>query len=302
MNVRRRLAVLAACTTLPVFGSGCGSSGGNGFAGVVGTYDSDADLSLGPGHDASAGPALEAHIEQNHIAIQVVTVSCAGPCADVVAVATGGHAPYTFTWEDGSTSTARHVCPSADTSYTVKVTDTATTGELGRAAQTVQVPLTANVIACPDAAAPPPTGCEVLLAEGMGAPDGGDSYDACATDGGPFVSSDQLLISLQTPLRAGQQYQITFQADDFAFGTPQPIDFSGALPAGCSSPTPGQLFGGIVLDPAVAHFNQGFCFVADADYPNVMLTQHVTGLAIGITTTAVVQVCGGCNLGDAGAD
>lgn len=128
---------------------GCGSSGGNGYGLDVGSDDGGAPLILGSG-DASAPGALDAHIERNHITVTFVTLSCTGQCADVVAVPTGGQKPYTFKWENGSTSASRHVCPASSTSYSVKVTDTGTSGELARAAQTVQVPLEANVISCPD--------------------------------------------------------------------------------------------------------------------------------------------------------
>jgi hypothetical protein len=96
---------------------------------------------------------LDAHIEQSHITVTIVTVSCSGPCADVVAVAAGGHAPYSFLWDDGSTSASRTVCPTSSTHYDVRVTDTGTSGELARPAQTVDVPLGAHVVACPDAGA-----------------------------------------------------------------------------------------------------------------------------------------------------
>jgi hypothetical protein len=132
---------------------GCGSSGRAPYSLDVGSDDGGAPISLGSGLDARAQGALDAHIERNHITVTFVTLSCAGPCADVVAVPTGGQAPYTFKWDDGSASASRHVCPTSSTSYSVKVTDTGTSGELARAAQTVQVPLAANVVACPDGGA-----------------------------------------------------------------------------------------------------------------------------------------------------
>ncbi len=91
---------------------GCGGSGSNGYSLDVGTDDSGPGLVLSAG-DASGPGAFDAHIEQNHIAVTFVTLSCAGPCADVVAVPTGGGAPYTFKWDDGSTVATRHVCPCA---------------------------------------------------------------------------------------------------------------------------------------------------------------------------------------------
>jgi hypothetical protein len=130
--------------------AGCGSRGGTGTLGEVGTYDRDASGSFLGGDASTSGP-LDASIEENHVAVKIVTLSCAGDCVDVVAVATGGHPPYTFAWDDGSSSASRQVCPTSSTSYHVKVTDTGVAGELAQPAETVQVPLTANVIACPDA-------------------------------------------------------------------------------------------------------------------------------------------------------
>jgi hypothetical protein len=131
---------------------GCGSGGGNQYSLDVGTDDGGPSLVLGSG-DASGPAPFDAHIEQNHVTVTFVTLSCTGPCADVVAVPTGGQAPYTFEWDDGSTSASRQVCPTSSTSYNVKVTDTGTSGELARPAETVQVPLAARVIACPDGGA-----------------------------------------------------------------------------------------------------------------------------------------------------
>jgi hypothetical protein len=155
--------VLSAVVALAAPLLACGSDR-SGYSLDVGADDGGAPIALGQGGDAGAS-ALDAHIEQNHIAVTFVTLDCAGPCADVVAVPTGGHPPYTFEWDDGSTSASRHVCPTSSTSYLVNVTDTGTTGEVIRPAQTVQVPLTANVVACPDG----------------GAPDGGDAGGAGAT-------------------------------------------------------------------------------------------------------------------------
>jgi hypothetical protein len=33
--------------------------------------------------------------------VTFITLACDGDCADVLAVATGGFAPYAFRWEDG---------------------------------------------------------------------------------------------------------------------------------------------------------------------------------------------------------
>jgi hypothetical protein len=130
---------------------GCGGGGGPGYDLLVGVGDGGPSSVFGA-EDARA-TGLDAHIEENHVAVTFVTLGCAGPCANVVAVASGGHPPYTFQWDDGSTSATRQVCPTSSTSYLVKVTDTGLSGELATPPQTVQVPLAANVIACPDGGA-----------------------------------------------------------------------------------------------------------------------------------------------------
>ncbi len=129
------------------FTANCGAAGEGSLE--VGSDEGGTQPVLGFA-DAGAPGALDAHIEQNHVAVTFVTVSCSGLCADVVAVATGGHAPYAFQWDDGPTGAARRVCPTESTNYSVTVTDTATAGELGQSAQTVRVPLGARVLACPD--------------------------------------------------------------------------------------------------------------------------------------------------------
>jgi hypothetical protein len=101
------------------------------------------------GSDAAPAP-LDAQIQQNHMAVTVVTLSCAGECATVAVVATGGSAPYSFRWSDGTTSQTRQVCPTVTTSYTVTVKDSGSAGEVPRPAESIERPLTASVLACPD--------------------------------------------------------------------------------------------------------------------------------------------------------
>jgi hypothetical protein len=79
-----------------------GSNGSPGAVMEVGTYTPGAFA----GGDASAS-GLDAHIEENHVSVSFVTLSCADRCAGVVAVATGGQPPYAYAWEDGSTGASR---------------------------------------------------------------------------------------------------------------------------------------------------------------------------------------------------
>src|ERR1700722_2706071 len=117
MGMRQRRARFVGLS-LAALALGCGSSGGNEYGLDVGTDEGGSSFFLGSA-DASGLGALDAHIEQNHVTVTFVTLSCTGPCADVVAVPTGGHAPYTFKWDDGSTSASRRVCPTTSTSYVV---------------------------------------------------------------------------------------------------------------------------------------------------------------------------------------
>jgi len=111
-----------------------GTSGGTSGGGAVGDSDN----------------ALTLHVEDiEGMTIEIVTLACAGDCADIEAVASGGHAPYTFAWDDGSTEPTRHVCLDASSQLTVSATDTAIVAdELGYEAQTVHTELTATVLDC----------------------------------------------------------------------------------------------------------------------------------------------------------
>jgi hypothetical protein len=136
--------------------AGCGS--GRSDALDVGGDDAGA-LSLAPG-DAASAAALDAFIEENRVQVKFIRVGCSGSCADVEAVATGGHPPYSFAWDNGSTSAARQLCPTSSTTYHVTVTDTGTSGEFGRAPESVQVSLPASVVSCPDGGEPDAGACE----------------------------------------------------------------------------------------------------------------------------------------------
>ncbi|MGH7434071.1 MAG: hypothetical protein ACRENE_00180 [Polyangiaceae bacterium] len=180
------VAVLAAC----------GSGRGAGYTVDVGADDAGPG-SFGPIGEAGSAAHLAAHVEQNHMTVTFVTLTCADRCADVEAVATGGNPPYTFAWDDGSKGAAKHVCPTSTTSYAVTVTDSATTGELARPAQTVQVPLTADVIACPDggAADSGTSACDSIsdVSPAGANPDGPWSYGWSQTLGGTFTVHSEYL-------------------------------------------------------------------------------------------------------------
>jgi hypothetical protein len=201
MTRRRRLA----WPLLSTFALGCGS-GGNTYTLDLGS-DEGGVGSFGVG-DASGSGALTAHIEQNHVTVTFVTLSCAGPCADVVAVASGGNAPYSFSWDDGSMSASRTVCPTSSTSYSVKVTDTGTTGELARAPESVRVPLKANVIACPDGGTSGAGGCDAGVAA---LPDG--TYSGTYKSAGLGGAQGLGTLSMKVTEGPGSQLSVSLTAD-----------------------------------------------------------------------------------------
>jgi hypothetical protein len=188
----KNAGTLLAALLGPALVSGCGNAGTTSYSLDVGGDDGGPpDLTL----DGSAGAAsaFDAHIEEKGITVSIVAVECSGGCVTVQAVATGGHPPYSFDWDDGSTSATRTICPRADAQYDVKVSDTATTGELGKPAQTLTVPLRADVIACADAGATDGGArgaCDSVAASfvATGAnPSGAWSYGYTASLGSAFV-------------------------------------------------------------------------------------------------------------------
>jgi hypothetical protein len=183
---------------------GCGSNGTGDVTGEVGSYQP------GPAFaGADGGPAtLDAQVEQNGVGVQVVVVQCSGGCADIEAVATGGNPPYTFAWSDGPTTAARHVCPAANASYQVQVTDTASTGELPHSAQTAVARATANVLQCPDAST---SGSALCITNGSfeGTPETIEAFDtipvfeappwdSCETNNSTYSDSTPDIVGPQT--------------------------------------------------------------------------------------------------------
>lgn len=214
LAVPRRLALTALA--LSEWLGGCGSNGVRTPVGEVGTYDPDGGRFASD--DAGGPEPLDAYVEQDGTQVKIVTLTCSGPCADVQAVATNGNPPYTFMWEDGSTGAFRHVCPTATTSYSVTVRDTGMTGELVRAPMTVQVPLTADVIACPlevdasalaDAGSPPDASCVTITSADVAAME-----PAC-----PDPPGGQSLLRIELPpLQNDLTYEITLTTDLTANG------------------------------------------------------------------------------------
>jgi hypothetical protein len=176
----RRSQVVGLLVTASAFG--CGSGRANPYSLDVGSDDGGPSFVSGF-NDAGSTGALDAYVEQNGIAVKLITLSCSGDCATVEAVGTGGYPPYTFKWDDGSTNATRQICPTSSTNYFVQVTDTGTSGELARAPESVKVPLTANILACPDGGT---VACDGGFGAGVNVPASGHYVGTayCPPDGG----------------------------------------------------------------------------------------------------------------------
>jgi hypothetical protein len=159
MHGRSRLSAvpLAAVLFLGCSASGTGSpsllvgsEGSSGGATGGGTAGSGGQGPISLGGESSRG--FSAHIEENGVTVEIITLACVRECADVEAVATGGRQPYVFSWEDGSANPQRHVCPTSTTAYEAKVTDQGVaSGEFPRPPATASAKVTAEVLRCPAA-------------------------------------------------------------------------------------------------------------------------------------------------------
>lgn len=239
---------------------GSGPPRGGGGAPGTGGVPSQSSGGLIDVGDSGTSRSLTAHIERQGVTVEFITLSCAGECADVVAVARGGYAPYAYAWEDGSTSPSRRVCPTESTSYRVTVTDTGNSSpEFQRPPQTAEAPLTANVLRCPSPDAGP-AGTFVYWAAWStvtpGAP--GSAAGTLSPPGG------DVQVSFTGELRNGSQTQsgatnnwlpvTTFTSATVQNPPPDP----GMLQLTGSSLTQTITFSAKVRDPVVAVWIVGF--------------------------------------------
>ncbi|MFT3921818.1 MAG: hypothetical protein QM778_04725 [Myxococcales bacterium] len=120
-----------------------------------------------PMQDGGSAEALEIHLEDRQgREIEAESSRCAGDCVDVQAIPEGGYPPYTFRWEDGSTSAKRRICPGASAAYQVAVTDHGVDApELDSAPQTVRAAFSVEVRSCTQEVSDAgPSACAITLA------------------------------------------------------------------------------------------------------------------------------------------
>jgi hypothetical protein len=284
MPSRRLPAALVLVVAAGAFYSvACGSGSNTGFVGSVAPDPDAAGITLS-GREAGGG-GLDAYIEQGHVQVKLITLSCAGDCATVEAVGAGGNPPYTFLWEDGATAATRSVCPTSSTSYSVTITDTAAGGELKRPAETAQAVLTADVLSCPDGGA----------SDG-GARDAGTSESAAPDGSGPLC--------VENPSFEGAARAPGIDSSPWANCTATGIDTAiidptmpGSLP-NLPAPSDGRTYleliatyssfgpggSGVITEPLCAPMHAGASYSFEVDLAN--------GSGVGLTPTALVILGG----------
>ncbi len=164
-------------------GSG-GEDSASGSGGAAGTAGAGGSLPQA-GTDTMTGGDLGLHVEDaKAIEVDVVTVSCVGECVEVTAVAKGGNPPYAFTWDDGSSDVTRTLCPDADTTFTVTVTDTEVVdSEFSMPQQQASANVAAKVLECPTTPPDAGAGAECEMDSDCGA--GQVCFEqTCVGDGG----------------------------------------------------------------------------------------------------------------------
>jgi hypothetical protein len=271
-----KLAFVAS--SLVVVTVGCGSSPSAGYALDVGGDDAAATRFIGA--DGGAGQGLDAYVEQGQVAVKVITLSCAGDCATVQAIGTGGSPPYSYAWEDGTTNPVRQLCPASDSAYSVQVTDTGETGEVPRPAQTAHTSVSANVLGCFDAGA---TCGDVVRENVTPAPP-----PTCTTDGGASSAALGITsLALPFPIDAGESYELSFALvgtqTDFL-----PYTIYGETDSCAVS----DMLGTISLQGSNAQGS--LCLHPGQTFANIGLS---VGLATGNVTGATITLCKGCESG-----
>jgi hypothetical protein len=156
-----RIAISDPARILSLLASAAVACGGGkgGDSLYVGSDDGDDAAFVATDANAASAEPLDAHFQEHQVTVTFVTLHCAGDCADVQAIASGGNPPYSYAWDDGPAGAARHLCPASNTTYRVKVTDAGRSGEFPQPPSTVSVPLPAYVLACTDGG-PPADGCD----------------------------------------------------------------------------------------------------------------------------------------------
>lgn len=301
--------VLAACSSDdrlvlgrkpgPAAGNGSGTSAAGGSFGNAGGNTARVP-------DASAA-MLAVDIQREAVAVEIVTVQCAGECVDVEAVARGGYPPYAYAWENGSSDPTRRLCPDATQQFSVIATDSGLdSAEFRRAPSTARSSVTAQVLDCSDASsdAGRDAGSDAATGRDGGLP-GSDATVPPADCFGPPAREAQcvplelvecglgrLVAELPRAIEAGGSACISIVARD-PTGAALPaggFDLSSGADACASS----DLLGGQTIGFGNLSFETtfGFCLARNEPLTRISLSQYLD--FYGDSLFASVSLCDVC--------
>jgi hypothetical protein len=251
----------------PAAGRGGGGAGGAGVGGGAGA-----------GGAVSTAEALSLHVEDiDEMTIELITLACAGDCADVEAVANGGNPPYAFEWDDGSDDPRRRVCLTEDATLSVTATDTAISSEeFHYAAQTATSQLSATVLSCAGDAglAPPDADAGAMDCTPI------ENWNVLPAECGSSPTITGRLSS--APLVAGKDYAIRIDSPG-GFGQFR-FDFYGS-DDGCA--TTEELLS-IMYTAGAPH---DLCINATRDFEHLVVVQVALGVIAPVLTFSTCDQC-----------
>jgi hypothetical protein len=195
-------------------------------------------------------------------------LACGTACLEVVARVTGGEPPYTYEWDDASTTPERTLCPDASAHHTLHVSDNKRTAR-------VTAELDLDRASCPpDAGAPPVTPPVLASCRRFSV----GEYMACGNVG---TRGDM------PRLDAMQPYTLQIHSNLSTAGDMQVT----AVGEGCGYSEQLESFS---LPTGVA--DQTLCLTPTRDTVTLMITVTSGGSAAFLTNVdSYVELCGGCD-------
>jgi len=274
--------------------------GSPGRAGGGSSFDNAGAASpVGGNASSPSASSLRVQIEREAVAVEIVTVQCARDCVAVEAVARGGFPPYSYRWEDGSTSPARTLCPNASARFTVTATDSGVDGaEFRQKPSTAQSTVSAEVFDCSDAGMQADAGA-LDPDGGAPSPDGGAPQCASAPTAEAGCTSlalatcdDRLVAELPEPIARGGSRCFVFTLGEPLGGTHWASMYLATGADACASDDPLGAF--MAGEPFQARPWKDELCVAAAGTPieRVSMTESVD--FFGQPYPATLMVCDAC--------
>ncbi|MET0287855.1 MAG: hypothetical protein ABW352_25425 [Polyangiales bacterium] len=242
--------------------------------------------------DAAVTQELRAQIQVNG-----ANTVC-GTCSVILAQTQGGVLPYTYEWSDKALSGPgpHMVCPDQPTTYSVIITDSASTltGEFARPSESVEAVGQTRCVAAD--ASVGLTGCfsnivpdaGVDAAAGTTCGDAGVSFDLTTGAQGTVTVSSDLGAN---GFKAGQSYEYSHDRlipITLSLGEAVSVDVYGANEE-CGSEE--KMF---TLTYDLFTWHQAFCFTPKKDYRYLIVAIHLNGAIFSWEFLSASSTCAGC--------